>query len=671
MKPLVLIKYPLDLTGRSPANKIAGEPHSLVVAGNRAFVPQHGPFYTKSLVVRRASTGEVLSRNTHYKAVQLFVEATIRSGQEVCSVIVISDDTIGMDFTIDYQVVGGDYSTSVDSIQQLIDSLELDHRSVQWGSIIGKPERFPAAPHLHDVGDVYGWEYVVAELEAIRQAILMGDEASHRELIQYVDHQDGLIKEDLAQLRADYNAHSSNMNNPHNTTKAQVGLGNVQNFGLATTADAVAGTSNALYMTPVRVKEAIDKFAGDALRAHIDDKNNPHGTTKAQVGLGNVDNYATATDAQAIAGTATNLFVTPANVKAAVAQQALVPLNAHINNKSNPHEVTKAQVGLGNVQNYGIASNAEALAGTINTAYMTPLLVKNVIDQVMIPVNAHIGDRNNPHQTTKAQVGLGNVDNFATATEAEARAGALNDRMMTPLRVAQAIATQALAPLNDHVNNRNNPHGVTSTQVGLGNVTNNKQVRNTGGNDIQLRWANGQIEATVDATYMGRVHTTAQPDPSIAAHATNGNNPHGTNKWHVGLGNINDWPAANAWDIGNGTGGRYVPADALKAYLDSLGIGAGSGALENYRGGQRGFARLGPLLVCFGWENTSTNNQTYPFMRAFSQRPAAVGQAHDITNGSPSRSMQSVDAVNQYGLRFRWDGIGVQGVSYIAIGTPA
>jgi len=665
------IKYPLDLTGRSPTNKVVGEPQSLVAVGNRAFVPNYGPFYTKSLVVKRASTGAVLEKQKHYKAVQLLPEATIKTGQEVCTVIVITDDTIGNDFVIDYQVVGGDYSSSITAIQQMIDALNIDYRSVQWGSIIGKPERYPAAPHLHDIGDVYGFEYIVAELEAIRQAILMGDEASHRELIQYVDYQDGLIRTDVANLRTDFNAHATNVSNPHNTTKAQVGLGNVQNYGIAANADAVAGTSNALYMTPLRVKEAIDKFAGDALRLHIDDKNNPHATTKAQVGLGNVDNFATSTDAQAVTGTATNLFVTPANVRAAIAQQALVPLNAHIARIDNPHGVTKAQVGLGSVQNYGIATSAEALNGSSNALYMTPLLVKTVIDAAMVPVNNHINDRNNPHQTTKTQVGLGNVDNFATASEAEARAGSLNDRMMTPLRVAQAIATQALAPLNDHVNNRNNPHQVNKAQVGLDQVINAKQVRNTGGNDVQMRWANGQIEATVDASFMGRMHTTAQPDPNIAAHANRGDNPHGTNKWHVGLGNLNDWPAASSWDIGNGTGGRYVPADALKAYLDSLGIGSGNTGLENYRGGQRGFARIGPMLICFGWENTTSNNQTYPFMRAFSQRPTAVGQAHDITNGSPSRSMQSVDGVNTFGLRFRWDGIGVQGVSYIAIGTAA
>ena len=48
--------------------------------------------------------------------------------------------------------------------------------------------------------------------------------------------------------------------NPHGTTKANVGLGSVLNYGISTQAEAQTGTSNAKYMTPLRTKQAIDKF---------------------------------------------------------------------------------------------------------------------------------------------------------------------------------------------------------------------------------------------------------------------------------------------------------------------------------------------------------------------------------------------------------------------------
>ena len=53
--------------------------------------------------------------------------------------------------------------------------------------------------------------------------------------------------------------HTTNKDNPHGVTKSQVGLGNVQNYGLATQTEAEAGTSNAKYMTPKATSDAISK----------------------------------------------------------------------------------------------------------------------------------------------------------------------------------------------------------------------------------------------------------------------------------------------------------------------------------------------------------------------------------------------------------------------------
>src|SRR5690606_4840431 len=54
-------------------------------------------------------------------------------------------------------------------------------------------------------------------------------------------------------------------------------------------------------------------------------------------------------------------------------------------------------------------------------------------------VDSHTSNTNNPHSVTKEQVGLGNVDNFETASQAEAEAGTATDKFMTPQGTAQAI----------------------------------------------------------------------------------------------------------------------------------------------------------------------------------------------------------------------------------------
>ena len=52
---------------------------------------------------------------------------------------------------------------------------------------------------------------------------------------------------------------------------------------------------------------------------------------------------------------------------------------------------------------------------------------------------SHRDDKDNPHSVTKAQVGLGNVDNAKQATKSE---------------------------FDAHVADKNNPHGVTAEQIG-------------------------------------------------------------------------------------------------------------------------------------------------------------------------------------------------------------
>lgn len=76
-------------------------------------------------------------------------------------------------------------------------------------------------------------------------------------------------------------------------------------------------------------------------------------------------------------------------------------------------------------------------------------------------LDAHIGNKSNPHSVTKAQVGLGNVQNLAPADMpvSTAQAAAIAD--------AKAAGTKAQTDLNTHVNRRDNPHNVTRAQLGL------------------------------------------------------------------------------------------------------------------------------------------------------------------------------------------------------------
>lgn len=213
------------------------------------------------------------------------------------------------------------------------------------------------------------------------------------------------------------------------------------------------------------IAKSISDTGDSGLLVHLADKNNPHSVTKAQVGLGSVQNYGIATKAQAEAGVVNNAYMTPLRTAQAI-DLKVKDANDHVLRTDNPHGVNATQVGLGNVQNYPIATQAQAEGGAANDVYMTPLRVKQAIDVQMLPVISHVSDKNNPHGVTKTQVGLGNVRNYAIATKAQAEAGTDNATYMTPLRVKEAIMALGSASMEAHINDKNNPHGVTADQVG-------------------------------------------------------------------------------------------------------------------------------------------------------------------------------------------------------------
>jgi len=67
---------------------------------------------------------------------------------------------------------------------------------------------------------------------------------------------------------------------------------------------------------------------------------------------------------------------------------------------------------------------------------------------------------------TKEDFGLGNVEDFAVASQVEAELGQVNDRYMTPLRVTQLLNALFMPVLDAFMARRDNPHEVTADQVG-------------------------------------------------------------------------------------------------------------------------------------------------------------------------------------------------------------
>jgi hypothetical protein len=169
------------------------------------------------------------------------------------------------------------------------------------------------------------------------------------------------------------------------------------------------------------VRDAIDRLAAvieanaeGTSQSHITNYNNPHRTTKNHVGLGLVANFAMATDAEALAGVRTDLYLSPGGASLLINRLAVTPMNAHINARGNVHGMTAADINLGNVPNYPAATPQQAIdttnATTLLTPYSATLLIQSLSNSQQVQdlanrLNAHLQDFLNPHKVTPAGIG--------------------------------------------------------------------------------------------------------------------------------------------------------------------------------------------------------------------------------------------------------------------------
>lgn len=187
----------------------------------------------------------------------------------------------------------------------------------------------------------------------------------------------------LSGLNNSLSTHIFDINNPHEVTKEQIGLGNADN-----TADADKPISN-------ETKKALDEKAERTeFLKHTSDKLNPHAVTKEQLGLENVDN--TSDMNKPISYQALSEFD---SVKSAIREHGL--------NNNNPHKLTKSHLGLSEVDNTSDADKP------ISTDTKKALNEKENILNKSTVVDSSANDRSYP--TTKA------VKNYGEKLQSETK----------------------------------------------------------------------------------------------------------------------------------------------------------------------------------------------------------------------------------------------------------
>ena len=213
------ILYPLDRTGVASTNRIAGELHTTGVDRYRAFTLGFAPFFADSVVIKEVGKSTPLQRgkDKDYELVYFYPELSkLCAGKEIAGVVVICNQNLGTEYEVSYNTIGAHYAASSSVIASAIAALELDNRNIYWKDVLDTPELWQPAPHPHDMGDVYGLEWLLDMLASIREALMIGDNAVHTEIINRINSA-------ITNLTVMWNNHVSQTGNVHNLTAAQIG----------------------------------------------------------------------------------------------------------------------------------------------------------------------------------------------------------------------------------------------------------------------------------------------------------------------------------------------------------------------------------------------------------------------------------------------------------------
>ena len=289
--------YPLDTNGDLATNKITSERHTITAVNNRNYnflIPKFAPYHAPSMRVylEEGNTLMPLAQGSDWNYAMEFSGATLATGKPIYGAVSFNNLNFSGQVIIEYQTLGGEYTLAIDKLTEVIANIIYNPRGVTWEEIVGLPSMFPPIDHPWNFDDMVGMTEVKESLDEIAHAI-------------------------LARSGGNIDDHLRDFNNPHQTTKHQIELGNVENFPPATIAQGIAGLSNSALITPMVLRAVVEELgllnlseAIDEFRRHLTVRDNPHETTKAQVQLGHVENLPVASPSDILAKRKVRKYVT-------------------------------------------------------------------------------------------------------------------------------------------------------------------------------------------------------------------------------------------------------------------------------------------------------------------------------------------------------------------------
>lgn len=157
-------RYPLDLTGNHPDNRVMAEVHS-ITPQERIFNVMAGAFYTASVQI--TYLGEQLKVHEDFRFHRVVEDAIRQSGKDVAMLIEITDKSVSGDIEVRYQAVGGEFQNIHESLVDMLENYKHDARGTFYKDIIEKPRFFEPVRHLTSIYDIYGLNPIAGPLNEL------------------------------------------------------------------------------------------------------------------------------------------------------------------------------------------------------------------------------------------------------------------------------------------------------------------------------------------------------------------------------------------------------------------------------------------------------------------------------------------------------------------------
>ncbi|WP_052719862.1 hypothetical protein [Lactococcus cremoris] len=267
-------------------------------------------------------------------------------------------------------------------------------------------------------------------------------------------------------------SHTIDISNPHKVTAAQVGLGNIQNFGLATEDEAKQGISNAKYMTPSLTQAVLSANINSI--AYANSADGTDGFTTVYPNL----NLLTGTSTKVVQANNWNMQV--ADIKYDKSLGGDLCASVMINNADHASTLAKGsaritiqtfdQSGkvLTSVDGNDIGYDTNGLSWCHisiddNTASIKVIILTNNMTQNAFYSRLKIekGTTATPWMPSASEVTTADWPKYVGFSNTVKTNKSASDYTWFPVKDSELTNK-----VESHINNKDNPHAVTASQVG-------------------------------------------------------------------------------------------------------------------------------------------------------------------------------------------------------------